>query len=280
MIHFADLTFVVATLHHKSEAIAPHLQKQLQMRFAGEVAVDTDSLGTFSGEVERTLEPKQAAREKCRLALLKNDSSVAIATEGSFFPHPAIPFASMHSELIFFYFPAANFEFSLTHNTSHTNFNGKRFDRWSDAIEFAKECLFPSHGIIVKAGAYDLSYLNKSCTTQTELEQAVQDCLHKHGQVYLETDMRAMRNPTRMQEIGTLAQKMATLLSTACPQCNQPGFGLEKSLPGLECELCFAPTHLEKSRIKCCSFCHYAEAIPSSSPQQKASAQYCDFCNP
>jgi hypothetical protein len=280
MFNFADLPFVIASMHGKWEAIAPHFTAQLHMRFEGEVAVDTDALGTFSGEVERTLDPLRAAREKCRLALLKNDSSAAIATEGSFFPHPAIPFAAMHSELILFYFPKENFELSVVHNTTTTNFNGKLCETLEVAKGFAKECLFPSHGIILKSGADDLRFLHKTCSTWQELEQAAAACLEQFGQVYLETDMRAMRNPTRLLEIGKAAQKLAQLLSTNCPQCTRPGFGFQKSLPGLECELCSAPTYLEKSRIECCSFCHFSRPVLDFVQKEKASAQYCDFCNP
>jgi hypothetical protein len=280
LITLHNRTFVVASMHQKAEAIAPVLQEELGMRFLGEVSVNTDLLGTFSGEVPRTLEPIDAAREKCRMALSQKDSSVAVATEGSFFPHPAIPFASLHSELILFYFPEENFEFHVVHYTTHTNFNGRLFSHAADAAEFAKACLFPSHGIIVKAGAENLRFVRKGCTTWPQLYEAIAECLEQNAQVYLETDMRAMKNPTRLEQITAATKKMASLLAQHCPACEKPGFGKEKSLPGLECELCNAPTQLTKRRIKICSFCTHTEPVASENNPAKASAQYCDYCNP
>jgi hypothetical protein len=280
LISFLGKTFVVASMHQKAEAMASVLEKELGMRFLGEVNVNTDLLGTFSGEVPRTLEPLDAAREKCRMALSEKDSSVAIATEGSFFPHPSIPFALLHTEHILFYFPQENFEFHVVHHTTQTNFNGKLLHSISEAVDFAKDCLFPSHGIIVKAGAEDVRFVKKDCSTWEELNQAIEKCLELHGQVYLETDMRAMRNPTRMEQIREATKKLATLLAQHCPVCEKPGFGKEKSLPGLECELCHAPTQLEKRRIKVCSFCMHSEPAATSTAEMKASAMYCNFCNP
>ncbi|MEN9703202.1 MAG: hypothetical protein RLZZ209_628 [Bacteroidota bacterium] len=79
----------IATMHGKEKVIGPALEKAYRMKYSV-AALDTDLLGTFSGEVERVLTPLEAAREKCRLALEKNDAEIAIASEGSFGSHPTL----------------------------------------------------------------------------------------------------------------------------------------------------------------------------------------------
>lgn len=54
--------------------------------------------------------------------------------------------------------------------------------------------------------------------------------------------MRAHHNPTRMQVIEELADKLAQRLMTPCPACDMPGFGIVDIERGLPCRLCHLPT--------------------------------------
>jgi hypothetical protein len=44
---------VIATKHQKESILGPMLEKELHVNFAVTTGLDTDQLGTFSGEIER-----------------------------------------------------------------------------------------------------------------------------------------------------------------------------------------------------------------------------------
>ena len=70
---YAGKSAVLATLHKKGNLIAPEFAKILKMSVE-EVAIDTDSLGTFSGEIERIGSAKEIALKKARLGMSATNS--------------------------------------------------------------------------------------------------------------------------------------------------------------------------------------------------------------
>jgi hypothetical protein len=65
---YAGSCFILTTKHAKSIAIAPPFWEKLEASVL-EYVVDTDALGTFSGEVEREGNALQCARRKCEWSL-------------------------------------------------------------------------------------------------------------------------------------------------------------------------------------------------------------------
>jgi len=61
---FSQKRFGLLTLHGKEKIIAPLLAQHLNASLTVTHAFDTDSLGMFSGEVERQLTPKECALKK------------------------------------------------------------------------------------------------------------------------------------------------------------------------------------------------------------------------
>lgn len=96
----------------------------------------------------------------------------------------------------------------------------------------------------------------------------------------LETDMRAMYNPTRMSNIGQLAQTLARRILSKCPKCHAPGFG-ETSYDGyLPCQLCSQETKLYKYKVLKCICCDYLIRYEREDKIKFSDPMYCDFCNP
>ena len=91
---------VIATKHQKEQVIGPALQEAFGMEYIVSEKLDTDLLGTFTGEVERVLTPVEAARQKCILALSECDADFAIGSEGSFGPHPTLYFLPADEEIL------------------------------------------------------------------------------------------------------------------------------------------------------------------------------------
>lgn len=64
------------------------------------VDIDIDQLGTFSGEIPRTPSDLDCAISKARLAMEERDSDLGIASDGTFSPHPDVPFPTTDRELV------------------------------------------------------------------------------------------------------------------------------------------------------------------------------------
>jgi hypothetical protein len=99
---FNDRRLLIATKHKKERVIAPLLEKNLGVICFTNDSFDTDALGTFSGEVERELDPITTVRKKCLLAMEASDCDLGVASEGSFGAHPSIFFASANDEFLIF----------------------------------------------------------------------------------------------------------------------------------------------------------------------------------
>jgi hypothetical protein len=97
---FAGRSIVIATKHKKQNAMAALLEKELGVTCIVPNDLDTDQLGTFSGEIERELSPMDAAKKKCTLAMELTNTDLAIASEGSFGAHPLLYFLPANDEIL------------------------------------------------------------------------------------------------------------------------------------------------------------------------------------
>ncbi|WP_370362884.1 DUF6671 family protein [Mucilaginibacter flavidus] len=112
------------------------------------------------------------------------------------------------------------------------------------------------------------------------LEANFEARLKNYGEVFLETDMRAMYNPKRMEVIAEVAEKLIEIVLRACPRCQFPGFDVDKVNPGLPCRQCGMPTNNTLSyRYKCKKCRHSVIQLYPHGPKTE-DPQYCDFCNP
>ena len=100
------------------------------------------------------------------------------------------------------------------------------------------------------------------------------------GMIWVETDMRAHVNPTRMDVIAELARQLCGRLAAECPNCNAPGWGIVRVEKGLQCEYCNLPTMLISHEIYGCVLCEHIERAPRSDGLKTASQTYCSWCNP
>ena len=61
---FKGRNLIIATKHQKEKAIAPLIEKALDVKCLVSTSFDTDQLGTFTGEVERKYDPFATARKE------------------------------------------------------------------------------------------------------------------------------------------------------------------------------------------------------------------------
>jgi hypothetical protein len=277
---FENRKLIIATKHRKESVIAPILEKELGVRCFVDETFDTDLLGTFTGEVERQLDPISTAREKCLQAMKINDCELGIASEGSFGPHPSLFFVSADDEFLIFIDKKNNLEIIARELSTETNFNGKELKSENELLDFAQSIGFPAHGLILRQSKDDFSEIHKGITDPEILKTTFENLCSNHHSVYVETDMRAMLNPTRMEVIKKAAEKLVEKIKSACPVCQMPGFVISQAKRGLECSLCGSPTNSTRSYLYQCQHCNFTKEEMYPNKKTAEDPMYCDYCNP
>ncbi len=277
---FKGRTAVIATKHHKEKVISPIFEKELEIKCIVPAGLDTDVLGTFSGEIQRVDDPITTLRNKCKLALDITGCDLAIGNEGSFGSHPTIFFARADDEFVMLFDKANSIEIVGRELSLETNFDGSEICSEKELLQFAGKVKFPTHGIILKKNKNDFSIILKGITTEEKLLEGYHQMKSHDGIAYAETDMRAMYNPTRMGVIEDATKKLMAKIKSLCPECGTPGFGVVDAQKGLPCDICNFPTRSVLKHIYKCQKCNFQKELLYPFNKMKEDPQYCDLCNP
>lgn len=283
---FRNRVVVIATMHRKEEAIAPILQTHLGVKPTVPPHFNTDQFGTFTRDVKRLADQRDTARLKLEQALKQTQQTLGIASEGSFGPHPAVPIVPLNRELVMFRDRDSGLEVVGEATSTDTNFSHATVTSVEAAWEFAEKALFPSHGLVVMPDANTHGSeasdrpLFKGILEPEELEEKVSWMVAKFGQAHLETDMRAMVNPTRMQVIAQATEDLVRKLQQHCPACGIPGFAVSEYRKGLPCAWCGLPTQLPLMSIARCHACGHQEETLHPHGETTADPGQCPSCNP
>jgi hypothetical protein len=280
LLIFKDRVLLVASKHQKEQVLSPVLSEPLQLAEVIAADLDTDVFGTFSGEIERTLSPLEAAKAKCQAVLAQHPHQLVVASEGSFGPHPVMPYIAANEELLYWVDPIHSIEVWTKALSTHTNFGATEIYHMPALLDFANRSQFPSHALIIKDRKDGANFILKGIDHWPSLVQTASVLLKKYGRFYIETDMRACYNPSRRKVINEAAQQLLAKLNNHCHACGMPGFGLTQIRPGLPCEECKTPTRLTKSKIESCQICGYQLESLYPNGAMHANPMHCDVCNP
>ena len=167
-------------------------------------------LGAFSGEVQRLDDALSTCRSKAWIGLEQSGLGLGMASEASFGPHPAVPMLAVGQELLVFIDRARDLTVVEQRIEWRTNYAQKRLKPGEDPIPWLKQVGFPSHGVIARPSERADGPFLKDLTDPVVLQEALAACrrLDSQGQVWLATDMRAHRNPTRMRSIRRLGVEL------------------------------------------------------------------------
>jgi hypothetical protein len=278
MTLFSGRQILIASIHKKEKVIAPILEKDLGLLCLVS-EINTDELGTFSGEIVRNLSPLECAKKKCEWAMETHNVDLAIASEGSFGPHPQLFFSYCNEELIVIIDKKNKAEWHARIVSTKTNFNAKSCESLEEVFSFCVEVGFPEHAVILRKDRNTYDEMFKGIDSKKQLEEIASMLLKKHHTVHIETDMRAMHNPTRMKNIEAATRKLTDQLLTFCPACCFPGFSIKQSNPGLPCSGCGLPTKSLKSSLYSCQKCGWTSEKMNETKTFE-DPMYCDFCNP
>jgi hypothetical protein len=277
---FENRQLVIATMHGKEKVLAPLLKDALGTEIVLPAGFNTDVFGTFTGEIERTLSTLDAAIIKCKVAMEQTGCDLAVASEGSFGPHPIIGFVSSDEELVVLVDEKNKLQIAAKELSTETNFNGKHCTSFAEVKLFAEEALFPSHGLILRTTKNSMTPIIKGITDWDMLEKETRLFLTNYGSVSIETDMRAMYNPSRMKVIEVAAKKLITKIYSACTHCHTPGYDVVDFISGLPCSNCGTPTRSIKAHIYKCTHCSFEEKKFYPYGKETEDPMYCDVCNP
>lgn len=269
----------MATRHDKLPLVAPAFRSLVGLEVVG-VDVDTDLLGTFSGERERRGTQREAAIEKARIGMKRAGSPLGLATEGSFGPLEGNPFANACLEFVVL----VDDERGIVIGEAEVDYAVPAVSMTITDEDVSEVPLaaagFPEHGLIVRPEE-GFEPLVKGIHDEHSLRSAVHACAaaSTSGVVRVESDLRAHHSPSRRLVIARAAERLALRVAALCAACGTPGWGVVGRAAGAPCGECGTATSLASSETLGCVSCTITEfrELPASAG---VDPRHCPRCNP
>lgn len=273
-----DRDVLLVTIHQKEKVIKPLLEGQFGCHLHVST-LDTDQFGTFTREVSRQQSQFDTARRKVTMGMKLTNHHVGVASEGTFGFHPLAPIP-WNTELVLLKDDELELELHGYYEGLDTNFSHTIVQDYPAALQFVNQVGFPDHHVILRADDESSSIVLKDITSESLLQEAFKYCFNKstNRQVFIETDMRAYANPTRMKNIELATRQLIEQANSLCPSCGTPGFRIVQKVPGRLCEQCHTPTKQIVQHVYACSTCQCQQT--QDLEDRYSSPRYCDLCNP
>jgi hypothetical protein len=268
------------TMHGKERVVAPVLADGLGLEVVVPAGLDTDRYGTFTRDVARAGSQLEAARAKAFAAMEALGTDLALASEGSFGPHPVAPWVQANLELLVLIDRRDGGEIVGRHLTTEVAAAGTWVASPAEAESWAEQAGFPAHALVTRPDPELPDGITRGIATTAELRAAAARLLADHPRIWLETDLRADRNPTRMRSIEAAARDLVANARSLCPDCAAPGFAQTGVVPGLPCSWCDGPTDLALAVVRSCTRCGARREEPRDDGRTHAEPGECPFCNP
>lgn len=267
------------TKHGKEAVIGKVMHENLGIGIIHVNSFDTDLFGTFTRDVARQGNQIEAARAKAIKGAEIADTKLGLASEGLFTGDPFLGTFPWNNELVILIDRNNEFEitgFSSNYAQSYSAIVSSR----DDIDEHLKKAAFPSHHLVLRQDSSESKEFRKGISSRDEFDELIKYFFKKSesGKVFLENDLRAFANPTRMENIRTATINLAEKMRSLCPACHAPGFWITKTIPGLQCVACGNQTKAIKAKVYECKKCSHIELIESK--ELFAEQGKCDSCNP
>ena len=267
------------TQHGKESVIIPELAN-VECKVIHVNGFDTDQLGKFTRDKAREGTQIEAARKKARIGMQLIKLPLGIANEGVFSADPMMGIIPWNYELVILIDAIRNIEITAYANSKAQHFH-MMVDSWADLEDSLNQFNFPTHYLVVRPEHENypryIAGINNPKGLREAFDWALQESSNK--KVFIENDLRAFANPTRMATIAQATKQLVQKMQSACPQCQAPGFWVTEKIPGKECANCQLPTKITKFDHWTCSQCNYSNDVLVNG-DQFADPKYCDRCNP
>jgi hypothetical protein len=270
---------MLLTQHGKEGVLGPIASRMLGATLEVVGGFDTDTLGSFTRDTPRVGTQLEAARTKARIAIERSGGRVGLGSEGSFGAGP-FGFGGWNVEVVVLIDAGRGIEVVGTAHGPGIHVHGCVRSR-DELRELAARAGFPEHGLVVRPGGTEDPRIVKGLRTVADLEAAFANAVHASadGTAFVESDLRAHQHPTRMDMIGRAGLDLAARLTSACPACGSPGFGLLRLRTGLPCAACGTPTGETAAEVHACVKCAFREDRPREGAL-RADPGSCPECNP
>ena len=276
---YQGISISLLTKHKKEKVIEPLFTKAFNSNFITVNTFDTDQLGTFTRDIPRFGNQLDAAREKAQIAMKLSNTKYGIGSEGSFNQDPYTGIIPINHEIVIFVDSVLNIEI-VGHARASSISNHALVKTWQELSKFARLNKFPKHHLVIRPDHQDHPVFEKGIDNLDKLKEKFNEALKlsKKKRVFVEHDLRAFANPTRMRNIKEATKNLILKMKSLCPKCHTPGFWINRSQTGLPCAICEMPSNQIMAKIYTCLKCDYEKEEVVKN--KKADPAKCNFCNP
>ena len=172
---YMDILGVLATKHDKLPLIAPPFLHVVSFRIET-IDIDTDTFGTFTGEIPRQGSPLDTAIAKARLGIETTGVKIGLASEGTIAPDPEMPFLTVDREIVVLVDEVKRiivWESQLSYDVITTSISANATD---DLTSFLSKADFPNHHLIVRPNTGTPQPVYKGISDIATLTSALHDC--------------------------------------------------------------------------------------------------------
>ena len=277
---YSGLKASLLTQHGKESVICPQLFDSNGLEVVHVSDYDTDKLGSFTRDIPRYGSQLDAARKKARVGMDLSGLTLGIASEGAFDNDPYTGMFPWNYELVLLIDDIRNIEI-IGFFGGQAQSASRQVSSWDELTALLSEAQFTTHQLVIRPDDEYHQECRKGIKDLHSLKEAFDwaTSLSIKGSVFVENDLRAHTNPTRMANILKATQDLSRKMNSLCPECGSPGFSISSRKKGLPCSSCEAPTNLPVANIWSCVNCEYKkeEMMPA---QMKADPSKCNYCNP
>jgi hypothetical protein len=268
------------TKHGKDAVISPLFLKELGCQVIQTDAYDTDLLGTFTQDIPRYGSQLDAARKKAQLGMDLLHLDLGLANEGAFVNDPYAGLTPWNNELLILIDAKNGIEITGFSGAPAQN-DHAYISHWEELEKFAESALFPSHYLVIKPTHEYHPKSQKGIKDISSLKEAFEWAkgLSSKGVIYVENDLRAFANPSRMENIQQAAIDLIRKMKSLCPKCQTPGYWVKDIKRGLPCNACGMPTDQEIAKVWGCIKCNHEETA-GLKVLKFADPSRCNRCNP
>lgn len=276
---YAGLKASLLTQHGKESVIYPQLLESNGLEVVHVSNFDTDKLGTFTRDIPRHGSQLDAARKKARVGMELSGAILGIASEGAFDNDPYTGMFSWNYEVVILIDDRRNIEI-IGFFGGQAQSASRQVSSWDELNAFLSVAKFSTHQMVIRPDDEYHPESRKGIKDIESLKVAFEwaTSISKKGSVFVENDLRAHTNPTRMANILKATQDLSRKMNSLCPECESPGFWVTERKKGLPCSYCEAPTNLPIENIWTCVKCYYKKAEMILN-QSKADPSKCTYCN-
>ncbi|MHB1512840.1 MAG: DUF6671 family protein [Acidiferrobacter sp.] len=268
------------TQHGKERIVAPVLEGFVGCLVERVTGYDTDLLGKFTRDIPRAGTQIEAARRKARIGMELSGLPVGLASEGSFTVDPFAGMFPWNVEFLVFLDDLLGLEV-VGMAQGRANSAQILAAGWEDAERFAHAVRFPDHYLVLRPDHDSDTRIRKGIADWSGFKAAFEEAAAQSssGRVFVEVDLRAYANPTRLVNIRLAAVDLGRRLASLCPVCRTPGFWTVEVIAGLPCQACGAPTRERRAEVHGCLKCGHRVTRDREDHAQADPAR-CDICNP